>query len=178
MSEQQTPNSDSSGTSEESAKPTPKDVAAAVSQGKPGESPEQTIEGLRAALAKANAEAKENRLAAKELDELKKAQMSELEKAQTSAKEYEAAATQAQAEALRWRIAAKHGISDEDAATFLTGADEDTLTRQAERLASLSSQSSSPTTPKPDLTQGGTGEPPALNSSSLEEALKSKLGIS
>lgn len=33
------------------------------------------------------------------------------------------------------RIQAKHGISDEDADLFLTGADEDALTKQAERLA-------------------------------------------
>lgn len=37
--------------------------------------------------------------------------------------------------ALRSRIQAKHGISDEDAALFLTATDEDTLTKQAERLA-------------------------------------------
>ena len=39
------------------------------------------------------------------------------------------------ADALRLRIAAKHGISDDDADLFLTGTDEDTLTRQAQRLA-------------------------------------------
>lgn len=38
-------------------------------------------------------------------------------------------------EALRSRIQAKHGISDEDAALFLTGADEEALTAQAARLA-------------------------------------------
>ncbi len=37
--------------------------------------------------------------------------------------------------ALRSRIQAKHGISDEDAALFLTATDEATLTKQAERLA-------------------------------------------
>ncbi|WP_353707613.1 hypothetical protein ABRQ22_17280 [Cellulosimicrobium sp. ES-005] len=37
--------------------------------------------------------------------------------------------------ALRSRIQAKHGISDEDAELFLTAADEATLTKQAERLA-------------------------------------------
>ena len=40
-----------------------------------------------------------------------------------------------QSEALRARIQAKHGISEEDAALFLTGADEATLTAQAKRLA-------------------------------------------
>lgn len=41
--------------------------------------------------------------------------------------------------ALRARIQAKHGISDEDAAVFLTATDEATLTKQAERLAALAS---------------------------------------
>lgn len=159
----------------EQATPTPKAVAEAASQGKPGETPEQTIEGLRAALAKANSEAKDNRLAARQLDELKQAQMSELEKAQTAAKQFQEEAVKASSEALRWRIAAKHGISDEDAETFLTGVDEETLTRQAERLASLAKQT--PATPKPDLSQGGSGGVPALNSDGLEEALKAKLGI-
>jgi len=41
----------------------------------------------------------------------------------------------AKAEAARLRIATKFGISDEDADLFLTGTDEATLTKQAERLA-------------------------------------------
>ena len=155
--------------------PTPKAVAEATAAGKPNETPEQTIEALREALSKANAEAKDNRLKAKELDEFKQAQMSELEKAQAIAQESQTAAQKAQAEALRWRIAAKHGISDEDAETFLTGSDEETLKRQAERLAALAEKS--PTTPKPDLSQGGSSTAPALNSDGLEEALRSKLGI-
>ena len=38
-------------------------------------------------------------------------------------------------EALRRRVQAAHGISDEDADLFLTGSDEDALTAQAKRLA-------------------------------------------
>ena len=38
-------------------------------------------------------------------------------------------------EALRRRVQAAHGISDEDADLFLTGTDEDSLTAQAKRLA-------------------------------------------
>ena len=109
-----------------------------------------------------------------QLDEIKAAQMTDLEKAQAQARSFEEAAAKAQAEALRWRIAAKHGISDEDAQTFLTGGDEASLERQAQRLASLSI--ASPATPKPDLTQAGTGTPPALNSTALEDALKAAVG--
>lgn len=92
-----------------------------------------------------------------ELDQIRQAQMSDLEKAQAQAKTSEEEAAKARAEALRWRIAAKHGIGDEDAETFLTGSDEASLTRQAERLASLAAASTAPTTPKPDLSQGGSG---------------------
>ena len=40
-----------------------------------------------------------------------------------------------QREALKRRVQAKHGISDEDADLFLTGSDEESLTAQAQRLA-------------------------------------------
>ena len=110
-----------------------------------------------------------------QLDEIKKSQMSDLEKAQAVAQEFQQAADKANAEALRWRIAAKHGISDEDAETFLTGSDEATLTRQAERLSALNTATTA--TPKPDRTQGGSGAPLALNSDGLEDALRSKLGL-
>ena len=45
-----------------------------------------------------------------------------------------------QREALRRRVQAAHGISDEDADLFLTAADEDTLTAQAKRLADRESE--------------------------------------
>lgn len=140
------------------------------------ETPEQTIAALRDALKKANGEAKDNRLKAQELDKIKSEQMSDLERTQGERDQAFREAAEARADAVRWRIAAANGISDEDAATFLTGADEETLTRQAARLAEL--RNSAPTLPKPDLTQGGSGgTPPALNSDGLEDALKFKLGI-
>lgn len=104
-----------------------------------------------------------------QLDALNRANETALEKAQREAQEAAASAASATAEALRWRIAAKHGISDEDAETFLTGTDEETLTRQAKRLAALSKTASTATTqpgPRPDLTQGGK---PAAGTSSPEQ---------
>ena len=110
------------------------------------------------------------------LDEIEKAQLSDLERAQAEATEAREAAAKASAEALRFRIAAKHNISDEDADLFLTGSDEETLTRQAARLIERAPATSSP---KPDLTQGGKGEAAhALNGDPLLDDLKSKLGIS
>lgn len=76
------------------------------------------------------------------------------------------------------RIARKHQITDADDVEHLASAkDEQAMDRLAARLAARTPETA-PGTPKPDLTQGGSGAPPALNSSALEEALKSKLGIS
>ena len=144
---------------------TPNDVAGL---GEPGK---KALSEERAARKAAEDSAKSLQA---QLDEIKKSQMSDLEKAQTTAQEFQKAAEKATADALRWRIAAKHGISDDDAETFLTGNDEASLTRQAERLSALNT---SPATPKPDRTQGGTGAPLALNSDGLEAALRDKLGI-
>lgn len=75
-----------------------------------------------------------------------------------------------------YRAAAKHEITDEGDLELLRSAtDEAAMTKLAERLAA---RADAPSTPKPDSTQGGgKGTPPALNSDGLEQALKSKLGI-
>ncbi|MDN4162947.1 hypothetical protein [Nocardioides abyssi] len=57
--------------------------------------------------------------------------------------------TTVKADSLRWQVAAKYGISEEDVALFLTATDEETLTKQAERLSQTSAK-----TPKPDTAQG------------------------
>ena len=69
------------------------------------------------------------------LDEIEQANKTEIEKAADRAAKAEQERDKARADALRLRVAAKHGISDEDADLFLTGTDEATLTKQAERLA-------------------------------------------
>lgn len=68
------------------------------------------------------------------IEEFEAEKLSKEEKSAKEAADARSEAEQARAEALRWRIAARHGISDEDAELFLTGSDEETLTRQAERL--------------------------------------------
>jgi hypothetical protein len=72
---------------------------------------------------------------AAKLDELEAANKTELEKAQEAAAAAAAERDAARAEGLRFRVAAKHGISTEDADLFLTGQDEQTLEAQAKRLA-------------------------------------------
>ena len=94
----------------------------------------------------------------KRLKEIEAAQMSDLEKAQAAAKEAQEAAAKATTEALRWKVAAEFAIAAEDAEVFLTGTDEDSIRKQAQRLAELAA-SKGPTTPKPDLSQGAKGTP-------------------
>lgn len=81
------------------------------------------------------ADYKDVKAKADRLDELEKANKSEAEKFAERIAALESENSRIQSEALRSRIQAKHGISDEDAALFLTGTDEDSLTAQAKRLA-------------------------------------------
>ena len=136
----------------ESTTETPADSTEPIEpQGDPSaaKAPEQEIEDLRKALKSANEEAKRFRLKLKEHED---ASLSDLEKAQRQAQEAQATAEKAAAEALRYRVAAKHGITDEDAELFLTGSDAETLERQAARLGERT-----PTAPKPDPSQGAKG---------------------
>lgn len=75
-----------------------------------------------------------------------------------------------------YRVAATNNITDEGDLELLKSAtDEAAMDKLGERLAA---KAAAPGTPKPDATQGGgTGTQHALNSDGLEQALKSKLGI-
>lgn len=84
--------------------------------------------------------AKENKSAADRLAELEEADKSEAQKAADRAAALERERDEIRTEALRWKIAARHGISDADAELFLTGKDEDTITAQAERLKAFNTQ--------------------------------------
>jgi hypothetical protein len=81
------------------------------------------------------ADYKDIKAKADRLDSLEAANKSEAERVAERIAALESENARIQSEALRSRIQAKHGISDEDAALFLTAADEVTLTAQATRLA-------------------------------------------
>jgi len=87
--------------------------------------------------------AKANADAASRLEALEESQKSETQKLADAKTAAETDATNARADALRWRIAAKHGLTDEDAEMFLNGTDEATLTKQAERLTERAAQNKS-----------------------------------
>lgn len=84
---------------------------------------------------------------------------------------------QVQHESLVYRLAAEHQITDQEDIALLQAATAEQAPKLAGRLAAKAEAQTKPGTPKPDATQGGTGEPLALNSSALEEALKAKLGV-
>lgn len=127
---------------------------AAGEQGDPADKP-LGENGEKALRAEREARSAAERTAAalqKQLDDIAAANLSDLEKAQKAAQDAQEAAAKATAEALRLRIAAKHGISDEDADLFLTGSDNETLEKQAARLVERT-----PNGPKPDPSQGAKG---------------------
>lgn len=113
------------------------------------------VANLRKEAAKYRTEAKQ---ATEALTAAQQSSMSEAEKTAARIKALEDAVAASSTQALRYRIAAANGITNEDADLFLTGQDEETLTAQATRLAAKTAQ---PGTPKPDLTQGGSGGPVA-----------------
>lgn len=156
----------------ESPAPTPNDVAEAT-QGRSGETPEQTIEGLRAALAKANAEAKENRIKARELDEVKAEQMSDLEKAQQAATAAQERLAEIEATSLRQKVAIEKGVPAKWV-DRLRGSTEEELAADADQI--LADIQQSPTTPKPDLSQGSQGTPqPASTADKFAAAFEGRL---
>jgi hypothetical protein len=142
-------------------------------QGEPAEV-DQLGEGgqkaLKAERARANAAEKAASDLKAQLDKINQANESAVEKAQRELKDAQDLAARATAEAIRLRVAAKHGISDEDADLFLTATDEESLTRQAERLAARNADANSPRAPKPDANQGrpGAGGPKSTADSFAE----------
>lgn len=103
----------------------------------------------------------------KEREDAEKAKLSDIERAQAEAQEAAKRAESAERELLRVRVASAHGITDQDdIELFLTGSDEETITRQAKRLAERRSNEG-PTTPKPDRTQGASGTPTPTSNADL-----------
>jgi molecular chaperone GrpE (heat shock protein) len=145
-------------------------------QGEPADKPlgENGEKALRAERDRAKDLERQLNAATSRLTDIERANEGALEKAQREAQEAKEAAQNAAIEALRFRIAAETGITD-NVDLILTAGDEDTMRRQATLWGTRTPDT--PAGPRPDLTQGGSGTPLALNSDGLEEALRSKLGI-
>jgi hypothetical protein len=111
--------------------------------------------------ARAAAEMREKALAAKVKD-FEDAHKSESEKQAERLATLESEAAQARTVILRYKAAAKHGISEEDAETFLTGTDEEAIAKQAARLAALTTSAASAVPqPQPGVHVPGEGRSPA-----------------
>lgn len=139
--------------------------------------PTDTVDFWKAKAREQEKRAKANADAAQRLAELEDANKSEQQKLAEAAQQAQADAAQARAEALRYRVATKFGIADEEAELFLTGTDEDTLTRQGEALAELKKSTVKPPAGVYVPQSGHQPAPPALNSDDLEQALRSKLNF-
>lgn len=82
------------------------------------------------------ADYKDVKAKAAKLDEIEQASLTEAEKAAARITALETELNGVRNESTRLRIATEHGITDpDDIALFLTGTDEETLTKQAKRLA-------------------------------------------
>ena len=91
---------------------------------------------------------------AQKLDEIEDAQKTQAQKDADRIAELESKVAETTVAALRFKVASKFGINDEDADLFLTGSDEETITKQAERLAAKQEDAGKPRAPKPDPNQG------------------------
>ncbi|WP_436702423.1 hypothetical protein [Nocardioides sp. BYT-33-1] len=118
-----------------------------------GENGEKALKAERDARAAAE---KQAAALQKQLDDIAAANLSDLEKAQKAAADAQALADKATSEALRYRIAAEKGITD-NVDLILTGSDEETMRKQADLWASRSTEQ--PPGPRPDLSQGAKGDP-------------------
>ena len=103
-------------------------------------------------------EAAERRFAEAEarLKEIEDANLSELQKAQRDADEYRSKLASLQVENARSRIALEKGVPS-DLIEFIVGEDEEQMAAKADLL--MSRLNSTPSTPKPDFTQGASGTP-------------------
>lgn len=138
--------------------------------------PSETVDFWKSKAREQEKRAKANAEAATRLAQIEESQKSEAQKAADRMAQLEREAEGAKLEAMRFRAATKHGIDDENAELYLTGTDEETINRQAEKLGELLKPP--PTTPGVYVPQSGhQPSAPALNSDDLEQALRAKLGI-
>jgi hypothetical protein len=102
--------------------------------------PTETVDYWKQRSRENESKAKANADAAKRLAEIEESQKTEAQKTADRLAAAEKDAADARREALRLRIASRFQIGDEDADLFLTGDDEATLTKQAERLTARESE--------------------------------------
>lgn len=122
-------------TTEQTTTPEPTEPAPTEPPAEPSEpKPTETVDFWKQKARDQEKRAKENAEAAKRLAEIEEANKTEAQKNADRLAAAEKDAADARREALKFKIASKFQIGDEDADLFLTGDDEESLTKQAERL--------------------------------------------
>lgn len=130
-------------------KPTETPTAPASKPDADGEDWKAKYEETKAAARKWEARAKENLDKAKKFDELEDSQKSEIQKLTDAHQAAEARAAKAEADALRYRIASRKGLSDVQAKRLLGETEEELEADAEELLASFRTEDA-----------GGRQEPP------------------
>ena len=128
---------------------------------------------LEAERKRANALDKQLKAFQAERDAAEAEKLTELERAQKAAKEASDRLAEYEKTTMRQKVALDTGLPAALVAR-LQGDDEESLIADAESLMALLN---TPTTPKPDPSQGAKGEAHALNGDPLLSTIKNKLGL-
>ena len=146
-----------------------------------GATPNDVAEGLGEGGKKALSAEREARKAAEKtaaelkakLDEIEQANLSDLEKAQQAAKAATDRLAEIEATSLRQKVAIEKGVPAKWV-DRLRGSTEEELSADADQI--LADVQPSPTTPKPDLSQGSQGTPqPASTADKFAAAFEGRL---
>ncbi|MFK0057992.1 hypothetical protein ACIQTN_01985 [Streptomyces werraensis] len=132
------------------------------------EEDEKTETDWKAAARKWEKLAKNNKAAVDELDKTTR-RLETIEKELATQKK---ATEQAQAALMRYKVAAKYAISEEQAELLLTGSDEETLEKQAAAISDRTVK-----TPRPDRAQGNRNGTGAMTNKQRFANTLSELGI-
>jgi hypothetical protein len=160
-------------TAEATAVPVPVAPEPVEPQGDPVELGDGGKKALEAERKRANALDKQLKAFQAERDAAEAEKLTELERAQKAAKEASERLAEYEKTTMRQKVALDTGLPAALVAR-LQGDDEESLIADAESLMALLN---TPTTPKPDPSQGAKGGAAALNGDPLLSTIKNKLGL-
>jgi hypothetical protein len=163
----------SEATAEATVAPVPVAPESVEPQGDPVELGDGGKKALEAERKRANALDKQLKAFQAERDAAEAEKLTELERAQKAAKEASERLAEYEKTTMRQKVALDTGLPAALVAR-LQGDDEESLIADAESLMALLN---TPTTPKPDPSQGAKGEAAALNGDPLLSTIKNKLGL-
>ena len=163
----------SEATAEATVVPVPVAPESVEPQGDPVELGDGGKKALEAERKRANALDKQLKAFQAERDAAEAEKLTELERAQKAAKEASERLAEYEKTTMRQKVALDTGLPAALVAR-LQGDDEESLIADAESLMALLN---TPTTPKPDPSQGAKGEAHALNGDPLLSTIKNKLGL-